>query len=75
MQNNYNEKMEEIIKKLNNKPKLLLHACCGVCSSAVIEKLKDSFDITILYYNPNIYPQEEYTKRLETQKKINEEYQ
>lgn len=45
------------------KKKLLLHSCCGPCSTAVIERLKDDFDITILYYNPNIYPEEEYLKR------------
>ena len=56
--------MEEEIKKLNGKPKLLLHACCGVCSSSVIERLYPYFDITVLYYNPNIYPKKEYMKRL-----------
>lgn len=61
---NYNDLMEEEIKKLNGKPKLLLHACCGVCSSSVIERLYPYFDITILYYNPNIYPKAEYMKRL-----------
>lgn len=45
------------------KQKILLHSCCAPCSTAVIEKLKDEFDITILYYNPNIYPEEEYKKR------------
>lgn len=45
------------------KSKLLLHSCCAPCSTAVIERLKDEFDITILYYNPNIYPEEEYIKR------------
>ncbi len=51
------------------KKKLLLHSCCGPCSTSVIEKLKDSYDLTIFYYNPNIYPQEEYIKRLTEQKK------
>lgn len=45
------------------KPRLLLHACCGPCSSAVLEKLVQHFDITILYYNPNIYPEAEYLRR------------
>ena len=62
--------MENIINNLSDKPKLLLHACCGVCSSSVLERLKDYFDITILYYNPNIYPKEEYDLRLETLKKL-----
>ena len=45
------------------KQKILLHSCCAPCSTAVIEKLAEDFDITILYYNPNIYPEEEYFKR------------
>lgn len=43
--------------------KLLLHSCCGPCSSAVLERLVPDYDVTILYYNPNIQPQEEYQKR------------
>lgn len=45
------------------KQKLLLHSCCAPCSTAVIERLMEEYDITILYYNPNIYPEEEYIKR------------
>lgn len=45
------------------KKKILLHSCCAPCSTAVIERLKDDYDITIFYYNPNIYPEEEYLKR------------
>ena len=45
------------------KSTILLHSCCGPCSTAVIERLAPNFDITILYYNPNIYPEEEYIKR------------
>lgn len=70
MKINYNKIMEEIIEKFDTKPKLLLHACCGVCSSSVIERLNPYFDITILYYNPNIYPESEYKKRLSTQKEL-----
>lgn len=70
MKTNYNLKMEEIIKNLKGKPTLLLHACCGVCSSSVLERLNPFFDITILYYNPNIYPNEEYEKRLNVQKEL-----
>ena len=59
----------QIDKKLDNKiarkPKLLLHACCGPCSSYVLEYLNGFFDITIFYYNPNIHPEAEYTRRLE----------
>ena len=42
------------------KQKILLHSCCALCSTAVIERLAEDFEITILYYNPNIYPEEEY---------------
>lgn len=48
----------------NTKPSLLLHACCGPCSSYVLEYLSQYFAITVFYYNPNIYPQEEYNRRL-----------
>ena len=62
---NYQLELEKILKEEEGKtPKLLLHACCGPCSSYVIEYLNKYFDITILYYNPNISPQEEFTKRL-----------
>lgn len=59
------EKIEE-----NKKPKMLLHSCCGPCSSAVIFVLKNDYDITVLYYNPNIYPEEEYLKRKHEQIKL-----
>lgn len=45
------------------RKKILLHSCCAPCSTAVIERLVQDYDITILYYNPNIYPEEEYIKR------------
>lgn len=45
------------------KKKLLLHSCCAPCSTSVIDQLKENYDITIFYYNPNIYPEEEYLKR------------
>lgn len=60
--------LEHIARSPNfahKKPRLLLHACCGPCSSAVLERLADHFDITIFYYNPNIHPQTEYIRRLE----------
>lgn len=50
-----------------DKPKLLLHSCCGPCSTAVIERLKEDYNITIFFYNPNIMGVEEYEKRKETQ--------
>lgn len=43
--------------------KLLLHACCAPCSVAVIDELRSVYDLTVLYYNPNIYPKSEYRKR------------
>ena len=58
------------LANLKGKPKLLLHACCGICTSSVLERLYPFFDITILYYNPNIYPEEEYLKRFDTLKEI-----
>ena len=48
---------------------MLLHSCCGPCSTSVIDRLKEEYDLTIFYYNPNIYPQEEYQKRLAEQQK------
>jgi predicted adenine nucleotide alpha hydrolase (AANH) superfamily ATPase len=45
------------------KPRLLLHACCAPCSSAVVERLVGSYDVTIYFYNPNIHPHAEYVKR------------
>lgn len=54
----------------NQKTKMLLHSCCGPCSSAVIMALKDDYDITVLYYNPNIYPEEEYLHRKSEQIKL-----
>ncbi len=47
------------------RPKLLLHACCAPCASAVLERLDPFFQIVIFYYNPNIWPHEEYEKRFE----------
>lgn len=60
---NYNEKLKQIIGGLNSRKTLLLHSCCGPCSSAVIERLLPYFDITVFYYNPNILPSEEYERR------------
>lgn len=61
---NYQLVLDETLKKLDGKKKLLLHACCAPCSSYVIEYLSNYFDITILYYNPNIDTKEEFEKRL-----------
>ncbi|NLC47855.1 MAG: epoxyqueuosine reductase QueH [Tenericutes bacterium] len=67
---NYNKVTEEIIENLNKKPSILIHSCCGPCSSYVLEYLSKYFNITIYYYNPNIDSEEEYTKRLNEQVKI-----
>ena len=58
------EKYLKLLKSLDGKkPTLLLQACCAPCSSAVLEQLVPYFDITILYYNPNTYPEIEFEKR------------
>ena len=67
MKTNYNQVMMEIINNLHDIPKLLLHSCCGPCSTQVISTLTKYFDITVLYYNPNIEPKEEYEKRKQEQ--------
>lgn len=67
---NYDREMDKLISSLDHVPSLMLHTCCAPCSSAVIERLKDYFDITVLYYNPNIEPKEEYLKRKEEQKRF-----
>ena len=62
--------MKQITGPSSQKPSLLLHACCGPCSSYVIEYLSEYFNITIYYYNPNIFPQAEYERRLEELQKF-----
>lgn len=71
---NYQKKLEELVKTLNNKPRLLLHSCCGPCSTEVISYLKDYFEITVFYYNPNIEPEEEYIHRKKEQIRFLKEY-
>ena len=63
---NYNDFLK-FISKLDYKPKLLLHSCCAPCSSHTILLLKKYFDLSIYYSNDNIYPKEEFDKRLEEQ--------
>ena len=61
---NFAQQMDEVLKTLGPaRPKLLLHACCGPCSSAVLEQLCEHFEITVLYYNPNTWPAAEYHRR------------
>lgn len=64
---NYSLELEKIINNLQGTPNLLLHSCCAPCSSYVLSYLSDYFNITILYYNPNISPFEEYEKRKQEQ--------
>ena len=62
---NYFREMEAVIASLEGRrPTLLLHSCCGPCTSAVLEMVTPCFDTTVFFYNPNILPAEEYEKRL-----------
>ena len=70
MKQNYQKMLEETIAKNQREervPSLLLHSCCAPCSSYCLEYLSQYFKITVFYYNPNIYPEEEYTKRVAEQ--------
>ncbi len=74
---NYNQKMEEMIESFRTKeqvPTLLLHCCCAPCSSAVLERLANDFQITVFFYNPNITNQQEYQKRLRELQRFIQEY-
>ncbi len=74
---NYQKELDKIIKKLDEEgrvPSLLLHSCCGPCSSYCIEYLSQYFSITVFYYNPNIYPKEEYYTRVKEQEKFIEQF-
>lgn len=64
---NYQKELDKLISNLEKEgkvPRLLLHSCCAPCSSYVLEYLSDYFEITVFYYNPNIFPESEYTKRI-----------
>lgn len=64
MKRNYSKELDNIIKgNLDKKPTLLIHSCCAPCSSYVLEYLSRHFDITILFYNPNISPKSEFDYR------------
>ena len=70
---NYQKELDKTLEKLTKEervPKLLLHSCCAPCSSYVLEYLSQYFEITVFYYNPNIYPEEEYRKRVAEQQKF-----
>ena len=67
MNRNYQKELDRIIQRQGEKrPRVLLHSCCGVCSSAVLEYLTQHFDVTLLWYNPNLYPEAEFERRYRT---------
>ena len=73
---NYQKELEKLLVKLEKEertPRLLLHSCCAPCSSYVLEYLSKHFEITVFYYNPNIFPESEYTKRILEQQTLIEE--
>ena len=73
MKQNYQLVLEKTIKELQKegkRPSLLLHSCCGPCSSYVMEYLAQHFDITIFYYNPNIAPESEFRFRAKEQERL-----
>lgn len=71
MKINYQIILDKEIQALDGRrPSLLLHSCCGPCSTYVLEYLSQYFNITVFYYNPNIYPPEEFEKRTVEQKKL-----
>ena len=68
---NFFRKFDKIVEQFGEtKPAILLHSCCGPCSSSVLELLANHFTVTVLWYNPNLYPEEEFEKRLATQKQL-----
>ena len=69
---NYQAELDKLIAQLdkNAPPSLLLHSCCAPCSSYVLEYLSRFFRITVFYYNPNIYPEEEFYKRCKEQERF-----
>ena len=74
---NYHQKMLELIKANcgeNQVPRLLIHSCCAPCSSYCLEVLSQYFEVTVFYYNPNIYPPEEYTMRVTEQDRFVQEF-
>lgn len=70
---NYQKELDKIICRLEQEgrvPRLLLHSCCAPCSSYVLEYLSQYFEITVFYYNPNLYPDSEFAKRSAEQKRL-----
>jgi epoxyqueuosine reductase len=74
MEVNYQKQLDKIVDGLHGEqPRLLLQSCCGPCSSYVLEYLTRYFDVTLFWYNPNIYPEAEFNKRFQNQIKVIEE--
>ena len=74
MNRNYQKELDRIIQKQGKTlPRVLLHGCCAPCSSSVLEYLTEYFDVTLLWYNPNIYPQEEFDRRFQALVKLIED--
>lgn len=72
---NYQKELDKLISELGDRrPRLLLHSCCAPCSSYCIEYLAPHFDITVLYYNPNIFPAEEFYKRADEEERFIREF-
>ncbi len=71
---NYAKELDKILAGLPEGKRLLLHSCCAPCSSYVMEYLREAFDLTVFYYNPNITEDVEYRKRVEEQKRLIEAY-
>ncbi len=76
-QRNYQKELEKILERIaagkeqtGIVPTLFLHSCCAPCSSYVLKYLRDYFQITVFYYNPNISEQAEYRHRVEEQKRL-----
>lgn len=70
---NFQRELDALLEKLTAEgkvPRLFLHSCCAPCSSYVLEYLSQYFEITVFYYNPNIYPEEEYFERAAEQKRF-----
>ena len=74
---NYQRVLERELEEISGQkavPRLLLHSCCAPCSSYVLEYLSRYFEITVFYYNPNIYPPSEYEERTSEQERLIREF-
>ena len=70
---NYQKQLEEVLKRMKEegeRKRLLLHACCAPCSSYCLEYLRETFALTVFFYNPNLTEQEEYRRRVEEEKRL-----